>query len=69
MDWKCIRVNSEDKELCIELYSEYHYETSMQEARELGLKYAPTLFINDVEYAGDYTIEQVKNAICELAGC
>ena len=69
VDWKCVRVNTEDKELCIEFYSEYHYEASMQEARELGLKYAPTLFINDVEYDSDYTVEQVKNAICELAGC
>ena len=69
VDWKCVRVNAGDKELCIELYGEYHYETSMQEARELGLKYAPTLFIDEVEYAGDYTLTDVEIAICDLAGC
>lgn len=69
VEWRCVRVNTEDKELCIELYGEYHYETSMKEARKLGLKYAPTLFLNEEEYTGDYTLDNVREAICELAGC
>ncbi len=69
IDWKCIRVNVEDQELCIELYGEDNYYDSMAEAQELGLTHAPTILLNDNEYVGEYSVEEVRQEICILAGC
>ena len=69
VSWKCIRVNMDDKEICIELYSKDIYDSVMQEAKQLGLEFAPTIFIDEEEYAGEYSLTEIKSTICELAGC
>lgn len=69
VEWRCIRVNIDDKEICIDLYGEYAYEMAMTEASDLGLAYAPTVFINNIEYVEAYTVDSIREAICNLAGC
>ncbi len=69
VNWKCIRVSDEDKQVCISLYGEYDYEIAMSEAKDLGLKYAPTIIFDNQEYVGSYAVEDVRDAICLIAGC
>jgi parvulin-like peptidyl-prolyl isomerase len=69
VEWRCVRVNTEDREICIELYGEPAYEVAMTEASDLGLMYAPTIFIDNIEYVGAYSVESVTEAICNMAGC
>jgi len=65
----CVRINSEDKELCIELYGETAYNTAMTKAKTYGLKYAPSIVIEDLEYEGEYTQEAVEEFICNIVDC
>ncbi len=67
--WQCIKVNKNDDSLCSELYGVENYKQAMDRAKSLNLEYAPTLLINNNEYKGDYTIAEIKQAICNLAGC
>jgi foldase protein PrsA len=69
VEWRCIRVNLEDKQICIDLYGEYEYEMAMIEAKELGLQYSPTIFIDDIVYVETYNVNSVREAICDIAGC
>jgi hypothetical protein len=69
VNWKCIRVNLDDKELCIELYGEEAYNSAMSEAKSLNLKYAPTLFIEGEQYEGTYSVDDIRTTICNIAGC
>ncbi len=69
VEWKCIRVADEDKAICISLYGEYNYELAMSEAKDLGLKYAPTIIFDGHEYVGSYKVEDVRDAICLITGC